>query len=243
MARERGGFWVGLAAVVFYPITWLVARRRFDGLERIPRHGPALIVANHISDLDPVYAAVFVHRARRVPRFLAKDSLWKAPVLGSILRGSEQIPVYRGSMDAQASLKAATAALEAGKIVVIYPEGTVTRDPDSWPMWARTGVARIALAGDVPVLPVAIWGTQEVYNYYRKKLRLRPRQEIVMRCGEPLDLSPFRGQAVNAALLRQVTDHVMVALRELLAELRHEPAPAEFFRPGESSRGAGEVTS
>ncbi|GAA5159281.1 lysophospholipid acyltransferase family protein [Pseudonocardia eucalypti] len=238
MAREKGGFWVGLTAVFFYPLTWLCGRWRVEGLDRIPRSGPALIVANHISYLDPVYTAVFVHRGKRVPRFLAKDSIWRLPVMKWIMPGSGQIPVYRDSADAQRSLSAGIEALEDGKMVIIYPEGTITRDPDQWPMQSRTGVARLALSGDVPVIPLVHWGTLDVFDMYQKKFRPLPRKEIVVRCGDPIDLSAYRGRPVDAALLREVTDHMMGVVRDLLAEVRGEPAPAGFYRKGRAGRPA-----
>lgn len=232
MRREKGGFWVGLSAIVFYPLTWLVGRWRVEGLDRIPASGPVLVVANHISYLDPVFSAVFVHRGRRIPRFLAKNSLWNVPILGRIMAGSGQIPVYRESADAQHSLRAGIQALGDGKLIVIYPEGTITRDPEGWPMHSRTGVARLALSGEVPVLPMVHWGTRDVYDHYRKKFRPLPRKQIVVRCGAPLDLSAYRDRPVDAALLREVTDYLMGAVRELLAEVRGEPAPASFYRRG-----------
>jgi len=152
VARERGGFWIGFCAVFFYPVGWLSARPRFVGLEHIPRTGGAVLAANHISHIDPIYSGLAVHLAGRVPRFLAKDSLWRVPVLGTVLRSTGQIPVFRGSADAQASLREGTAALEKGKVLVVYPEGTISRDPAHWPMHPRTGVARLALASDAPVL-------------------------------------------------------------------------------------------
>jgi 1-acyl-sn-glycerol-3-phosphate acyltransferase len=232
VARERGGFWVGLTAVVFYPLTWLLSRWRIEGLGRVPATGPALVVANHISYLDPAYSAVFVHRARRVPRFLAKNTLWGIPVFGQILRGSGQIPVFRDSADAQGSLRAGVEALSEGKVVVIYPEGTITRDPEGWPMHSRTGVARLALSGDVPVLPMVHWGTREIYDRYGKKFSPFPRKDVTVRCGEPVDLSAYRGRTIDAALLREVTDHLMSVVRDLLAEVRDEPAPTGFYRRG-----------
>lgn len=232
MRREKGGFWVGFAAVIFYPLGFLTGRCRYLGRERLPRTGGALVVANHISYLDPVHTALWVHTARRVPRFLAKSSLWKIPVLGTVLVASGQIPVYRETADAQSSLREGIRALEEGTVVVIYPEGTITRDPDGWPMHARTGVARLALGADVPVLPVVHWGTREVYDHYRKRFRPLPRRDIVVRAGEPVDLSAYRGRHVDAALLREVTDLLMARVRELLSEVRSEPAPAEFFRRG-----------
>ncbi len=230
MKREKSGFWIAFCAMFFYPIGWVTGRGRYLGREYIPATGGALIVANHISHLDPVFSGLIVHRARRVPRFLAKHSLWSTPVLGRALAGSGQIPVYRESADAQQSLRDGTAALRDGKIVIIYPEGTITRDPDGWPMHSRTGVARLALTADVPVVPMVHWGTSRVLNMYTKKFRPFPREEITVRCGEPVDLSAYRGREIDAGLLREVTDLLMTRVRELLADVRHEPAPATFFR-------------
>ncbi len=235
MKRERGGFWVGFAAVFFYPIGWLSGRNRFEGLANIPGEGGVLVVANHVSHLDPIFSGLVVHRARRVPRFLAKNSLWSVPVLGVVLRGTEQIPVYRESADAQRSLRDGTAALLDGKVVVIYPEGTITRDPQGWPMHSRTGVARLALSADVPVVPVVHWGTREVLDGYHKKFRPLPRKPITVRCGEPVDLSAYRGRPLDAGLLREVTDLLMGRVRDLLADVRGEQAPASFFRRGAAS--------
>ncbi|GAA3243309.1 lysophospholipid acyltransferase family protein [Pseudonocardia petroleophila] len=230
MRREKRGFWIAFCAVFFYPIGWLTGRGRYEGREHIPATGGALIVANHISHLDPIFSGLIVERSGRVPRFLAKHSLWSTPVLGRALAGSGQIPVYRESADAQQSLRDGTAALREGKIVIIYPEGTITRDPDTWPMHARTGVARLALTSDVPVVPMVHWGTHRVLDGYNKKFRPLPRGPITVRCGEPVDLTAYRGRPVDAALLREVTDLLMVRVRDLLAEVRGEPAPTTFFK-------------
>jgi 1-acyl-sn-glycerol-3-phosphate acyltransferase len=239
VAREKGGFWVGLAATVFYPVGWLTGRQRYQGREHLPSTGGALLVGNHISYLDPIHTALFVHTARRVPRFMAKNSLWDVPVLGSILRGSGQIPVFRDTADAQQSLSAGTQALADGKIVIIYPEGTITRDPEGWPMRSRTGVARMALASDVPVVPMVHWGTREVYDHYGKRFRPLPRTELVLRAGEPVDLSAYRGRPLDAVVLREVTDLIMSRVRDLLADVRAETAPEEFYRPSGSGKEAG----
>lgn len=230
MRREKRGFWIAFCAAFFYPIGWITGRGRYEGREHIPATGGALIVANHISHLDPIFSGLIVERSGRVPRFLAKHSLWSVPVLGQALAGSGQIPVYRESADAQQSLRDGTAALNDGKVVIIYPEGTITRDPNTWPMHARTGVARLALTADVPVVPMVHWGTHRVLDAYNKKFRPLPRGPIVVRCGEPVDLSAYRGRPVDAALLREVTDLLMVRVRDLLAEVRGEPAPATFFK-------------
>lgn len=230
-AREKGGFWIWLCIAVFYPLTRMLARRRFEGLEYIPETGPVLVVCNHLSYLDPIYTAVFVHRRGRIPRFLAKASLWRTPVLRRLLIDTGQIPVYRGHRDAGSSLRAAKQALGADKAVLIYPEGTITRDPDHWPMVARTGVARLALEAGVPVVPVVHWGTQRVYDHYGRRFRPFPRVDVVVRAGAPVDLADLRHRPVQRQLLREITDRVMGRVRDLLAEVRGEQPPAGFFAP------------
>ncbi|WP_018334883.1 1-acyl-sn-glycerol-3-phosphate acyltransferase [Actinomycetospora chiangmaiensis] len=229
--REPGGPWVFLAAVVFYPMTWLLARRRMQGLEHVPAEGPALLVGNHVSYLDPVYTAVFVHRARRVPRFLAKDSLWRTPGFGRVMAGSRQIPVSRGSRDAGTSLAAAERALADGGVVVIYPEGTITRDAAGWPMAAHSGAARLALLHDVPVIPVVHWGTLSVYDHYRKRFRPSPlRTTITVRAGEPLPMDDLRARVGDrppgARLMKETTERMMAAIGALLEDVRGEVRPA-----------------
>jgi 1-acyl-sn-glycerol-3-phosphate acyltransferase len=234
VTRERGGFWIGLSAAFFYPVGWLSARPRFAGLDHIPRSGGVVVAANHISHIDPIYSGLAVHLARRVPRFLAKDSLWRVPVLGTVLRATGQIPVFRQTAEARSSLRDGIAALEQGKVLVVYPEGTISRDPEHWPMHPRTGVARLALSSGAPVVPMVHWGTHEVLDGYHKRYRPVPRTTVTVRCGEPVDLSAYRGRPVDAVLLREVTDLVMGRVRDLLAEVRAEPAPAGFYRRSEA---------
>lgn len=241
MAREKAGLSIGLCIVVFYPLSRLLGRPHFEGLEHIPKMGPVLVACNHLSYLDPIYTGVFVHRRGRIPRFLAKQDLFRMPVLGRVMTSAEQIPVCRGSTEAGESLRHAEQALAAGKAVLIYPEGTITRDPDHWPMVAHTGVARLALHADVPVVPVAHWGTHRVYDHYAKQFRPLPRTDVIVRAGAPVDLTEFRRRPVNGPLLREATDRVMGGVRKVLAEVRQEPAPTGFFdplqagEPGESS--------
>jgi 1-acyl-sn-glycerol-3-phosphate acyltransferase len=227
--REKGGFWVGLAAVLLYPLSAIgkVTQRG----NRLPMEGAALVVMNHVSHYDPVVDGVFVHRNKRVPRILAKESVLRIPIFGRIARGVGTIPVLRGTNDAKQSLSAAIQALEEGKLVVIYPEGTITKDPTGWPMYPRTGVARLALETKAPVVPVARWGTQAILNGYTREFRPFPRKPVTILVGEPVDLTPYRGQEITPQLLRDVTHLLMERVRELLAEIRQEPAPTEFFRP------------
>jgi 1-acyl-sn-glycerol-3-phosphate acyltransferase len=232
--RTRGSItpalWLAIALVV--PVSSLLFRLRYRHSERLPATGPVLVVANHVSILDPLSCARLVFDNGRMPHFLAKEQLFKAP-LGVLLRNARQIPVARFSAQARGSVTAAEADLAAGNVVVIYPEGSVTRDPDWWPMEARTGVARLALTTDAIVLPVAQWGPQRVHDYHTKTWHARLRVPADYLVGEPVDLSALRaevraGRPLTVDLLREVTDLIMARVRDQLAELRGEPAPLTF---------------
>jgi 1-acyl-sn-glycerol-3-phosphate acyltransferase len=232
--RSRGRLPYGMLAaiMVVYPVASLMFRLRYRHGDRVPARGPVLLVANHVSILDPLACARLVFDNGRLPHFLAKQSVFKG-FAGTLLRSAGQIPVARFSADAHEALDAAKADLDAGNVVVIYPEGSVTRDPDWWPMQARTGVARLALTTDAVVLPVAQWGPQTVHDYHRKKLRLRFRAPAEYLVGEPIDLSALRaevraGRPLSADLLRETTDLIMVRVRDQLAEIRETPPPLAF---------------
>jgi len=235
---EKSGFWVWVTAVIFYPIAWL-GKMTTKGAENIRREGGVLLVMNHISHLDPPMDAVFVHRNGRVPRFLAKDSLFRTPVFKYMISGAGSIPVYRASAAAGDSLVAAREALRNGKLVVIYPEGTITKDPEGWPMRSRTGVARLAmecLEHDIPVITAARWGTRDILNGYTRKFRPFPRKKITLDVSEPVDMSEFKGRDLDNDLLREVTEFLMTRVREQLAGLRDEQAPEEFYNPAKAKK-------
>jgi len=221
-----------LCVLVVYPVASLVFRLRYRHGERIPPTGGVLLVANHVSVIDPLACARLVWDNGRAPHFLAKDSVFRG-LAGTILRAAGQIPVSRGSSAAMSSVHAAKAALDAGDVVVIYPEGSVTRDPEWWPMQARTGVARLALTTDAVVLPVAQWGPQRVLDYHSKRLHLRPRTPAEYLVGHPVDLAAQRarvraGEPLTNELLREVTDLLMVQIRDQLGEVRGEQPPVAF---------------
>jgi 1-acyl-sn-glycerol-3-phosphate acyltransferase len=183
-----------------------------------------------------------VHKLRRVPRFLAKSTLWDKALVKQVMTGTGQIPVYRGSVEAKDSLRHANDALEQGRVVVVYPEGTITRNPDGWPMTSRTGIGRLALDNldkDVTMLPVARWGTLSILNIYQKKVRLFPRALVTTYVGDPVDLSEYKGKPVTAALTRELTDTLMRKVADLLGEIRGETAPAEFYRYRAKPKSAG----
>lgn len=205
-----------LAKAILKP--WLAAwfRWTIEGLEHIPRRGPAILAFNHIAYLDPLAAAYVLDRAGRRPRFLAKSELFQDRRIAWVLRGAKQIEVRRGTRDAPMALDNAVAALRAGEIVVIFPEGTITTDPDLNPMEGRSGAARLALATGVPVIPAALWGTQNVWPKGFAK-DWRPRQDLLVRIGEPLDLGDLTNDAQG---WRTGTTRIMEAIAVLLAGLR-----------------------
>jgi 1-acyl-sn-glycerol-3-phosphate acyltransferase len=227
---EKLGFWWRLTWLLLYAPAGAITKLRYHRMERIPRTGPAIVIVNHISHIDPVLLARFVVDSGRLPRFLAKKSIFEVPIIGRAMTKMGQIPVDRGSAAAADSLAAAVDALRQGRVIVMHPEGTVTRDPQWWPMSARTGAARLALlVPEVPVIPVGQWGVHEMVDLYHKKMRLIPRKEHHILVGEPLDLRRFASAPPNAETLRTITDTMMSALRELVAELRGEPAPTGAF--------------
>ncbi|WP_233491697.1 1-acyl-sn-glycerol-3-phosphate acyltransferase [Blastococcus sp. TBT05-19] len=233
-----------LCIVVIYPVASLLFRLRYRGAERIPPTGPVLVVANHVSVLDPLACARLVFDAGRIPHFLAKEAVFRG-LAGTILRAAGQIPVARYSTAARGALAAAEADLHAGNVVVVYPEGSVTRDPAWWPMQARTGAAHLALTTDALVLPVAQWGPQRVHDYHAKKFHPRFRTPADYLVGEPIDLSALRaevraGRAIDAELLRETTELMMHRVRHQLAELRGEPAPAAVH-PGPRRERRGDL--
>jgi len=153
-----------------------------------------------------------------------------------LIKGSGSIPVYRRTAGAADSLSAANEALREGKLVVIYPEGTITKDPNGWPMRSHTGAARLALENDVPVLTAARWGTNHILDGYAKKFRPFPRKRIHIDVSEPVDLSAHREQPVTNELLREVTDLLMSRVKDQLAKVRQEPAPDGFYQPAKARR-------
>jgi 1-acyl-sn-glycerol-3-phosphate acyltransferase len=225
-------FWP-VAAIVL-PLVSLIAKIRVTGGEKLPRDGAYVLAPNHYSEFDPLIVAVAVWRIGRAPRFMAKESLFRVPVLGSILRATGMIPVARASSASAAkqTLKQSAELVEHGRGVIVYPEGTLTRDPDMWPMRGKSGAVRLALTDGIPLIPMAHWGTQEIMGRYQKGLSLWPlRKRVDVVVGDPVDVSDLRGRAGEAAALNEATNRLMKAITALLEELRDEKAPAERWNP------------
>jgi len=229
--QQPRGWAFSLAVPILKPVLLATTKRTWEGGENIPATGGCIVVFNHISHADPLTAAHFVYDHGRIPRYLAKSGLFKNKALGFFLRGAGQIPVERLSRNAKGAYDAAVAAVRAGECVVVYPEGTITREPDLWPMTGKTGAARIALASGVPVIPIAQWGANHILAPYAKRPRLFPRKTISMKAGPPVDLDDLRGRPLTPAMLRQATDRIMDDITRLLEDVRGEQAPAERFDP------------
>ena len=238
MRYGRLGFWYRFVVAVARPLLRLTTTWDWRGQDKLPKTGGVIVAANHVSYVDPFALGLYVLEAGRVPKFLAKSSLFEHPLTKRIFIGANQIPVYRGTADASKALGAAVDAVRAGECLLIYPEGSATRDPDCWPMKARTGVARLALESGAPVIPVAQWGPQNLWRYKAKLPRPFPRKRVQMIAGDPIDLSAYVGKPMDADLLHEVTELVMARITELLVGLRGGTPPAQAFDPRPGSGAA-----
>ena len=225
MKRRRLGFWRRFAVMTVKPTIQLLTRRTWTGMEHIPAEGGVIMVVNHISHADPLTVAHYIYDAGRWPSFLAKASLFKVPVLGYLLRANHQIPVHRGTTDAVKALEAARAGVRGGEAVVIYPEGTTTREPDLWPMRGKTGAARLWLDTRAPMIPIVMWGPERIYDPRTSKLKLLPRADVTIVAGAPIDLSAWDEAQPTTQTLNEITDHIMLHLRDMLVEIRGGTPP------------------
>jgi 1-acyl-sn-glycerol-3-phosphate acyltransferase len=233
-------FW--LLGGIIVPFIGYLARIEIEGAEKLPREGAYIVAPNHMTNLDPLIVAVAVWRLGRAPRFLAKESLFKVPVLGAALRATGMVPVSRTSSSAAAreSIRSAEALVEHGRGVIVYPEGSLTRDPALWPMRGKTGAVRLALAGGIPLIPLAHWGVQEIMPRYGKLRLWPPRKRVRIVFGDPIDVSSYDEHANGPTSLANGTALVMDRVTDLLAGLRGEQPPAERWNPsvhGQSETG------
>ena len=215
--------------MILKPILFATTTHDWRNGEKIPATGGFVLVLNHVSHADPLTSAHLVYDHGRVPRYLAKSDLFENRVLGAFLRSAGQIPVQRLTASAAGAYDAAVAAIEAGECVVVYPEGTITRDPGLWPMTGKSGAARIALATGCPVIPVGQWGIQDLLAPYAKKPDVFPRKKITMLVGDPVDLSDLTEKELTTQVVTEATDRIMGAITALVEEVRGETAPAERF--------------
>jgi 1-acyl-sn-glycerol-3-phosphate acyltransferase len=206
--------WYWLFKYIFMgPLLTLLGRPKTEGLEHIPDSGPAILASNHLAVADSFYLPLVV--TRRIT-FLAKAEYFT----GTGLKGwfqrwfytvAGQVPIDRSNADAaQAALNTAQRLLDDGKLMGMYPEGT--RSPDGRLYKGKTGLARLALETGVPVIPVAMVGTNVVNPPGSKMWRFG---RVTVRVGKPLDFSRFEGLAGNRFIERAVIDEVMYELMQL----------------------------
>ncbi len=221
--RDGLGFAFRFAAFILHPLMRLITKRDWRGAENLDVDSGIVVAANHLSWFDPIVISHILWDYDRPPRFLAKDALFRAPVVGWIMRNAGQIPVVRGTKDAAVAVQAAVDAAKAGECVLVYPEGTITKDPDLWPMAAKTGAARIALTAGVPVIPMAHFGAQQVMGPYSKEFKAFPRKTMHVIVGPPVALDDlYRNGEVDNATLHEATDRIMAAITDLLRQIRKE---------------------
>jgi 1-acyl-sn-glycerol-3-phosphate acyltransferase len=233
---------LALARAVVLPF----ARIRVVGdIPALARTGPAILAVNHISPFDPIAMTAAAGKAGLTPRFMATGGIFRAPVVGWVMRTCGHIRVDRRTATVAQALPDAAAALAAGSVVLVYPEGRIGLDPHLWPERGKTGAARLAFASGAAVIPVAQWGAHEVLPYTAPKgaLRgvlhaLRHRPVIQVAFGPPVDLAGIDTTAPGAAV--RATDRIMAAIADTLAPLRadqpHLPRHIDPSRPVDLAR-------
>jgi 1-acyl-sn-glycerol-3-phosphate acyltransferase len=211
--------WYRAAELALVPPFQLWFNWRLEGLERVPAEGPVIIAGNHLSYLDPFAHGVFVVKAGRRPRFLAKQELFDAPFVGTVLRGAHQISVQRGTGD-QSPIDDAARAVEQGEVVVIYPEGTTTTtNEDFSPGRGKTGAVRLSIATGIPILPVATWGGQFVWRKSGRQ-SLEFGRPIWVAAGEPFDPTERLEGEPDGRAIRASTNVLMAELGAIVDDLR-----------------------
>jgi len=225
-------------AFLLIPFLELTGKYRLHHPENLPDEGAVVVAPNHYSDIDPLVIGYSMYKRKRMPRFLAKASLFRVPVFGWMLRKAGQVPVERAGGTGADPLAAARRIAAAGHAVVIYPEGTLTRDPDLWPMRGKFGAVRTALDAGIPLIPVASWGAQRILPRYGK-ISLFPRKDVDIVFGEPLDLSEYVGKSRDVKAMAEATEKLMNAIAALLGGLRDETPPLERWDP--AAHGQSEI--
>jgi len=125
-------------AAIVRGMLWCLTRKDWHGQDDMPREGGFIAISNHVTYADPPTLAHFLYNSGYPPHFLAKSGLFSVPVVGWFLAKLDQIPVHRGTVRAKDAVDTGMKVLRAGGVIAIFPEGTLTRDPNLWPMMART---------------------------------------------------------------------------------------------------------
>jgi 1-acyl-sn-glycerol-3-phosphate acyltransferase len=238
--RDYSPGWRLFTKIILPPLIHSAMKCDFSGKENLAGRGGMILAGNHLSYADWAAMALFSYESGHYPVFTIKSPVFDVKIIGPLMRTLGQLPVYRGRSDAALLLKDAEQRLSRGACVIFYPEGTASRDPEQWPMVARTGVARLALTTGAPVVPVACWGAQVILPYGDKRPKLFPRKTVQVAAGPPVDLSAFKDQPLTAQTLRGATEAIMADITKLLAGLRGEEPPAVPYDPRAKRAVAGE---
>jgi len=225
-----------LVASILAPLVRLFFRVKTEGVENLPKGG-YILVGNHLSYLDPLAFAysVFFHM-KRAPHYFAKEALFRIPILGALLPKVGQIPVYRSGRVNDEPMRAAKAFLEAGQVVVVFPEGTLTRDPDLWPMRGKTGAVRLAVELGLPIVPAAHWGVAKVLGPYTKKISPNPFHTVTVKIGKPMRFDHLDKDKLSTEDLASATDTVMRAIADLVGQMRGETPPKQLWDPAKAGQ-------
>jgi 1-acyl-sn-glycerol-3-phosphate acyltransferase len=200
-------YWVVKA--VLTPILRFLFKVRVEGAEHVPPDGAAILASNHVSFCDSIFLPMVL---RRRITFVAKAEYFEDPKTAWFFRAVGQIPIQRsGGSASERALASAREVLNGGNLFGIYPEGT--RSPDGKLYRGKTGLARLALQTNTPILPVAMIGTREAQPIGQVKPNFF--MPITVRIGKPMDFSRFVDRLDDPLVLRQITDEVMFELREL----------------------------
>ncbi|MGI8407121.1 MAG: lysophospholipid acyltransferase family protein [Actinomycetota bacterium] len=210
MKVDMVGYWV-VKGILKPPLLALYDIKS-EGLSNVPKKGAAIISANHLSFLDSFFIPLVVKR--RTVTYLAKADYFKSWKTSWFFKTAGQISCEReGGKKSEQSLEIALDVLRSGNLLGIYPEGT--RSPDGRLYRGRTGVARLALAAKVPVIPCGLVGTEAVMPKDSKFPKIRGQIEVRVRFGKPLDFSRFEGQERDRFALRSITDEISYEIMQL----------------------------
>jgi 1-acyl-sn-glycerol-3-phosphate acyltransferase len=224
---------VRIVAGVIAPFVRMMFKVEVQGMEKLPGSGAYILAPNHATNIDALAVAYFIYmKTKRAPHFLTKEKLFRIPLVGPILLAAGQIPVFRtGGQRNDDSLRVAHAYLQAGHSVCVFPEGTLTRDPDSWPMRGKTGAVRLALDSGVPVYPVGQWGSEKIMARYSSRFRPGFWKKVSFIVGDEINLDRFRKSNPTPAEVLEATEVVMASITLLVEQLRCEKAPAKRWDP------------
>jgi 1-acyl-sn-glycerol-3-phosphate acyltransferase len=224
------------AKAVVIPFLEAAFKKKWSGQENVRQDKGIIAVSNHLTLIDPLVVGHFLVAQGYLPHFMAKNSMFSWPIVGQVMKMTNQVPVVRGSSDAGKSIEAAQKIIDTpNAALIIYPEGTLTKDPDLWPMRGYTGAARLALATGAAVVPVVHWGDHRLVSPAGKKIKSEFRPELIVNALPPVDLDDLRGQPFTKALLDEATERIMNAITGELERIRGEKAPAVRFDPRRKS--------